>query len=454
MQKKKTFSKKSAALSLFELDKKAVQLEFTGGDTSSDGGLLLLREVEKHVGIIKAFAEAIEDRRDQRYVKHQLVELLFQRIGQIACGYEDADDADTLRNDPIFKMFAGRNPESSEPLASQPTHSRFENAISRKSLVKLAYAFCDNFIRSYEKAPETIVLDFDDTEDRVHGHQQMALFNAYYDSHCFLPLHVYEGLSGKLITTILRPGKRATGKVYLSIVKRIVRKLRAAWPETVIVVRGDSHFAVPEIIDWLHTQAHVHFVFGLKTNPVLERLATSTRQRAKKMYEITQRPMSLFRKARYQAKSWSHTCWVIIKVEYTRMGENIRFIVTDLKDADAKTLYQQVYCKRGKAELYIKEHKLDLKSDRTSCHSFLANQFRLFLHSAAYVLLHACRANVLKSTQWAQATMRTLQLRLIKIAARVRELKTRIKVEFPASCPVQQDIVRSCQIFALLRAKT
>ena len=436
------------------MDNKAVHLEFTGDDTSSDGGLLLLREVENQVGVIKAFSEAIEDHRDPRYVKHALAELVLQRIGQIACGYEDADDADTLRDDPVFKMFAGRKPESAAALASQPTHSRLENAISRKSLYKLAEMFCDTFIRSYEKAPEMIVLDFDDSEDRVHGNQQLALFNDYYGGHCFLPLHVYEGISGKLLTTILRPGKRATGKGYLSFVKRIVAKLRQAWPDTVIVIRGDSHFAAPEIFDWIDRQPHVHFVLGLTSNAVLRRLAQSTLRRAKKTYDIAQRPVRFFRKVSYRAESWSKPFCVVIKVEYSHLGENIRFVVSDCKHADARTLYQEVYCKRGKAELCIKEHKLDLKSDRTSCHRFLANQFRLFLHSAAYVLLHAFRANMLKNTQWAKVTMRTIQLRLLKIAARVRELKTRIKVEFPASCPVQQDVVQSCRIFEILRAKT
>lgn len=454
MQKKRTFSKDSTTLSLFEMDNKAVDLAFTGGDVSSDGGLLLLREVENQVGIIKAFAEAIEDDRDPRYVKHALAELALQRVGQIACGYEDADDADTLRDDPIFKMFAGRMPESAEALASQPTHSRFENAISRKSLYKLAEMFCDNFIRSYEKAPEMIVLDFDDTEDPVHGAQQLALFNGHYGGYCFLPLHVYEGISGKLVATILRPGKRATGKGYLSFVKRIVTKLRQAWPDTLIVVRGDSHFATPEIFDWIDKQPHVHFVLGLTSNAVLRRLADSTLRRAKKTYEIAQRPVRFFRKVRYQAASWSKTCCVVIKVEYSHLGENIRFVVTDCKDADARTLYQEIYCKRGKAELCIKEHKLELKSDRTSCQRFLANQFRLFLHSAAYVLLHAFRANILQNTQWAKATIKTIQLRLLKIAARVSEFKTRIKVEFPASCPVKQGIVQSCRIFEILRAKT
>lgn len=446
-------SQKPAPVSLLDVENKAVKLEFSGAEISSDGGLLFLREVENQIGLIHAFAEIIKDTRDPRYVKHAITELLLQRIGQIACGYEDANDSDELRNDPIFKMFAGRKPESDAALASQPTHSRLENAISRKTLYKLAYLFVEQFIGSYEKPPKVIVLDVDDTDDYVHGHQQLALFNGYFDHHCFMPLHIYEGLSGKLITTILRPGKRATGKGYLAILKRLIKRLKAAWPNTVIVLRTDSHFACPEIMHWCSERSHVHFVQGLAANARLKALAKAVVERAKARYQATGEPVRLFHSIRYKAQSWQHYFRVIIKVEYTKLGENVRFIVTDLERAGAKILYQQVYCHRAKAELCIKEHKLHLKSDRTSCHRFLANQFRLFLHSAAYVLLHAFRANMLKHTQWARATFKTIQLRLIKIAARVYELKTRIKVELPQATPVKPELLRCGQLFERLRAQ-
>ena len=397
-------------------------------------------------------SQAIIDQRDVRYTKHPIVDLLLQRVGQIACGYEDADDCDELRHDPVFKMFAGRPPQSGDDLASQPTQSRFENSIKQSHLYQLAHAFVDCFIQSYEKAPEVIVLDFDDTEDKVHGGQQLALFNGYFNNHCFMPLHIYEGLSGKLITTLLRPGKRCSGKEVISILKRLIKKLRQVWPDTLIIFRGDSHFASPEVFEWIESQDNVDFVTGLSGNEALQKLVRLVVTNAKKRYEELQTPIKLFHSFSYQAESWAKPYRVILKLEINEKGKNLRFIVTSLQAAKATVLYKDIYCARGKAEQYIKEHKLYLKSDRTSCSRFTANQFRLLLHSAAYVLMHALRANILQHTQWANATFETIRLRLFKIGTRVRELKTRIKVEFPASCPVKNDLTRYFRIFEVLRS--
>lgn len=435
-----------------DVGEKTVLINFNGGFLSSDAGALLLREVEEQIGLIRKMAEVIPDSRDARYITHKITELLIQRVAQIACGYEDANDCDTLRNDPIFKMTAGRYPEFGEALASQPTMSRFEHSISRTTLYRLARVFADIFIASYEEPPELIILDCDDTDDPVHGNQQLSLFNTYYKEQCYLPLHVYEGLSGKLITTILKPGQRCTGEHMLAIVKRLIRHLRAAWPKTVILFRGDSHFAYPEVMDWIEAQQDVHYLTGLTGNSRLKKEVQPLIDRARRRYARSEKDVKLFHAFLYQADTWSRKRRVIAKVELTAKGLNLRFVVTDFRGATAAQIYTQFYCARGEAELYIKDHKLYLKSDRTSCTEFEANQFRVFLHSAAYVLLHTFKTNLLTHTEFATATINTIQLRLLKIGARIRECKTRIVVELPSQFPLKELLMRSFHIFTLLRS--
>ena len=437
-----------ATLRVSQVEDKPVFVDFEGGALSSDAGTLLLREVENQIGIISGIAEVIKDNRDSRYTKHTYQELLMQRVSQIASGNEDANDCDSLRDDPIFKMVANRLPETGEALGSQPTMSRFENAISRSTLYRIAKVFVENFVKSYEKQPDIVVLDFDDTEDKVYGHQQLALFNDYYEDYCYLPLHVYEGLSGKLITTILKPGKRSTGKQMLAIVKRIITQLRSRWRDTIIVFRGDGHFSYPEVMQWIDAQENVMYVLGLTGNSVLKEMVQPLIQQASAQYKETQQKVCVFDSVLYRAKSWDISRRVIVKVEVTSKGENVRFIVSDMEQAKAIELYQQIYCHRGIAELYIKDHKLYLKSDRTSCHKFEANQFRLFLHSAAYVLTHAFRAHALKHSEWANATMETIRLKFFKIGACVRELKTKVKVALPTSYPLKRMLIRCFQLLA------
>lgn len=435
---------------LSSVENKPVLLDFEGGSLSSDAGILLLREVEQQIGLISALARVIDDQRDPRYVKHTIEELMLERIAQIACGYEDADDCDELRDDPIFKMFAGRAPESGNALGSQPTMSRLENAVSRRDLYRLATVFIDKFVDSYDKEPKVIILDFDNTEDKVHGGQQLALFNNFFKAYCFMPLHVYEGLSGKLITTVLLPGKRVNGKTMLAIAKRIIKYLRSKWQHTLIIFRGDSHFTYPDVMDWFDEHEKVMFATGIATNSRLKEAVKAHSERALKLYKETQNKVCLYHSFYYKADTWNKHRRIVAKIEATERGLNLRFVVTDMEKARAKSLYTQVYCDRGNAELYIKDHKLYLKSDRTSCHRFTANQFRLFLHSAAYMLIHTLKTNILKNTQWANATFETIRLRLFKIGARVRQLKTRIKVELPSSFPLKKTLVNCFQIFETL----
>jgi hypothetical protein len=416
---------------------KPINISFDGDVISSDAGVLLLKEVEQHIGIINSIASVITDERDKRYVEHTLQQLLVQRVFQIACGYEDANDCNSLRDDPIFKICADKLPTTDSSLASQPTMTRFENSISMKSNYLIAKAFADIFINSYTEEPEVIVIDFDDTDDTVHGNQQLSVFNNFFKEYCFMPLHVYEGLSGKLITTILKPGKRLTGKAILAILKRLVAHIRLHWKNTIIVFRGDSHFSSPEVMQFIDKQDNISYVTGFTSYSTLDKFSEATLENAKSMFKRSHRNVKLYHSFFYKAASWNKSQRVIVKVEVSDKGVNTRYIVTDMFNAKAKALYEDVYCKRGSMELYIKNHKTYLKSDRTSCHSFKANQFRLFLHSAAYVLIHALQNELLRTTEFRKATMQTIQLKIFKIGARIKELKTRINILLPVSYPHQ-----------------
>jgi len=422
-----------------DISGKKVEADFDGGEVSSDAGLLFLRETEAKHGIIRRMAEVLRDRRHQSYITHDVLELFSQRVFQIASGYEDANDCDDLRKDPIIKIACEKLPDSEEELGSQPTMCRFENAPSRTDLYRLGEALVDLFIDSYKRAPEGIILDLDDTEDETHGHQQLRLFNAFHDAYCYMPMHIYEGKSGKLITAILRPGKRPSGKEIVSILKRIVRKIRDAWPDVGIMIRGDSHYGAPEVYDFCEEE-DLKYIFGLTPRNPMWKETEELRDEARVLYTLHKERIRLFGEFQYQAKSWSKPLRVIYKAEHNHRGPNTRFIVTNLECSRRRFIYQSAYSGRGNMELYIKEHKNHLFSDRTSCTSFEANQFRLFLHSIAYVLMHTYRELYLRGTEFAKAQFDTIRLKLIKIGARVRQMSTRIKVHLPSSFPLKEEL--------------
>ena len=441
---------RATPLQLAPVRDKAVELDFDGGRLSSDAGLVRLNDPDEQLGLTRALAAVLSDPRDERRVHFTRHDLLKQRVLQIAASYEDANDSNTLRHDPIFKLLLGRLPESGASLASQPTISRFENRVSRTELYRMARVLVEQFIASYRRPPKVIVLDVDDTEDPVHGEQEQARYDGYYGGYCFLPLPLYEGLSGRLITTILK-AKRLTGAQMLAVLKRLVKRLRQAWPDTLLIFRGDSHFAYPEVMQWIDEQSDLSYVTGLTSNNVLKELARQVVEQTTRAYARDGGKITRFHSTRYQAQTWSHPRRVVIKVEVSNQGVNTRFVVTDMEQARTKVLYQKIYCARGQAENEIKDHKLYLKSDRTSCHRFEANQFRLLLHSAAYVLLDTLRREVLRTTPWASATMETIQLRLLKLGARVQELTDRITISLPSSCPVAPVLRRSLTLLACVR---
>lgn len=442
--------RQQALLNLAPVGAKAVALDFDGGRLSSDAGVVLLKDIDAQLGLTRNLAAVLSDPRDPRRIHFTLEDLIKQRVFQIAAGYEDANDSNTLRDDPIFTLLLDRLPETGASLASQPTLSRFENRVSRPELYRMALELLHQFIASYATPPKVIVLDVDDTEDPVHGGQEHARYDGYYGGYCFMPLHVYEGLSGRLITTLLK-AKRFTGAQMLAVLKRLVKRLRQVWPHTLLIVRGDSHFAYPEVMQWIEAQPYMGYVTGLTSNAVLQALAREVVEQATRAYALSGHKVTRFHSTRYQAGTWACPRRVVIKVEVSEQGINTRFVVTDLEQARTKVLYQKISCARGQAENDIKDHKLYLKSDRTSCHRFEANQLRVLLHAAAYVLLETLRREVLKTTQWASATMETIQLRVLKLGARVQECEDRITISCPSSCPVAPILRRSLTLLACVR---
>jgi hypothetical protein len=448
---KNNFETSQKTLSLFPVEDKKIELSYTGEQISSDGGLLLLREVENQTGLIKSISSCITDTRDLRYVDHTITELITQRVFQIAAGYEDCNDCNDLRGDMILKTCAGRLPQTGSDLASQPTMSRLENAVGPRDLIRMGRYLLDAFVSSYTSAPGVIVIDCDDTNNNTYGQQQLTLFNNYYHDHCYMPLHIYEGLSGKLITTILKPGRRNKQNNVASLLKKIVRHLRKQWPGTMIIIRGDSHFASKDFMHWCDSQPLAGYITGLSGNKKLHQLAAVTIASAEREFKQYGKPVKRYHSFMYQAGSWDTPQKVVVKVEVSPMGTNIRYIVTNLAHIKSKELYEKGYCARGAMELRIKEHKLYLKSDRSSCNSFYANQFRLFLHSIAYVLMHTLQKELFRGTEYANATFKTIQNKIIKTAAWVKEMKTKIKIEFPKSCITKELQVKAFEMLCMLR---
>jgi hypothetical protein len=436
---------------LFPVENKQIEASFTGDDISSDGGLLLLREVNNQMGLIDRISSCITDSRDQRYVDHTISEMLTQRVTQIAAGYEDCNDCDDLRDDMVFKLCAGRAPQTGQALASQPTMSRLENSVDSKDLRRIGQELMNIFVESYDKEPGVIILDCDDTNNNTYGQQELNLYNHYYRDHCYMPLHIYEGLSGKLIATILKPGRRSKQSNIASFLKKLILRLREEWANTMIIVRGDSHFTSPDFMRWCEEQYNTGYITGVSGHPGLHKMAATTIKAAEREFVQYGKYVKRYHSFPYQAGSWPSPQKIVVKVEVSTAGTNVRYIVTNLVQFRAKALYEKGYCARCAMELRIKEHKLYLRSDRSSCHSFKANQFRLFLHSMAYILLHTFQKEMLRGTEFENATFKTIQNKIIKTAAWVKELKTKVKIELPRCCPTKSIQCNCLEMFAVMR---
>jgi hypothetical protein len=415
--------------------RKKITAAFDGGRITSDGGVMLLAAAERRLQLADRLAAAIHDPRDARRVRHAMADIVRARIFAIACGYEDANDLDRLRFDPAFKLACGRLPDGGLDLCSQPTCSRLENLPDLKTVVRLGDVLVDLWLSSYATPPASVTLDIDDTLDVVHGHQQLSLFNAHYDERCFLPIHVYDAATGRPVAMILRPGKTPTGKEIRGHLRRLVRRIRARWPITRILVRGDGHYGRAQVMAWCDDNG-IDYIFGLPGNAVLQRLLDATADDIRTRRALEHRPaLRGYAETRYKAKSWKLERRVGARIEATALGLDVRFVVTNLDGGSAEHLYDVVYCARGQAENLIKMHKSQLASDRTSCRSPIANQVRLVLHTAAYWLMITVREAVPASHHLAKAEFATLRLRLLKLGARVIETVSRVRLAFAAACP-------------------
>ena len=419
------------------IGRKKVSAAFDGGRLTSDGGVLLLAQAEREMRICARLAGCIADPRDQSRVIHQLDDILRARVMAICCGYEDADDLDALRDDPGFRLALGKLPGSGAGLASQPTMSRWENAPSTRELARMMQAMIGIYCASYPKPPKAVTLDIDDTCDIVHGYQQLSFWNGHHGERCFLPIHVYDTATGRPVAMLLRTGKTPSGAEAAGHIRRLVRHIRRHWPATHITIRGDGHYGRPEVMAFC--EAHgIDYVFGLPTNAALRadpKIVAAADACAVKRAEDNQVVLRTYAETRYGAKSWKCQRRVAARIEASTLGMDIRYVVTSLADGSAEHIYDTLYCARGQAENLIKMHKTQLASDRTSCRSANANQMRLILHTAAYWLLWRIQQAIPKTTALAASEFATLRLRLLKVAARVIETATRIRVAFASACP-------------------
>ena len=434
---------------------------------SSDAGLLLLARHAAQCGDIERIAQALAPKlkapalgeRKPRAPEHSTADLITQRVMQIIGGYPDGNDSNLLRQDPVLQMLVGKATPGSPKalLASQPTMSRLDNGFCLRQLVRSFDAMVDNFIASYAgKAPAGLVLDLDPTASIVYGQQELGMFNTHVGDTCLMPFHLYEGQSGRLIATALHPGKTPTGKAIIGILRRVVKKLRRVWPRLPLVFRADGHHSKPEVLAWLEREA-LHYVIGYAPNAVLKRQFAACIDQAARRYtdhiqegraEIEART---FANGSYSAGSWGgKPRRIICRAIAGPHGGDERFIVTNITELSARKLYEVVYCGRGRAELYIKDHKLGLVSDRLSCTRKEGNAMRLLCSSLAYQVLEGFRRVSLSGTKLGKATFGEVRMKLFKLAARVRVLKGRIEVHLASKHPgselVAQIIPQALQV--------
>ena len=412
--------------------RRRVEVDFAGGDISSNGGVGLLDLAERRLGLLSALARRLDDRRQAGKVRHGLLPLLRQRVFGLALGHEDVNDHDGLRDDLALQTACGRESR----LASASTVGRLERSADRAWAWAAHGAMMESFIGSFTTAPEALVLDFDATDDAVHGSQEGRFFHGYYRHYCFLPLYVFCG--EQLLVSYLRPSNIDGAKHAWAILALLVKRLRRQWPEVRISLRADSGFCRHKMLSWCERNG-VGYIVGLAQNKRLNREAQSSMARAEAIYAQSGEKQRLFADLSYGARSWSRRRRVIARLEHgapkgRKGGANPRYVVTNL-DGEAQALYDGLYCQRGEMENRIKEQQLDLFADRTSCHRWWPNQFRLLLASLAYSLIEAIRRLALKGTQMARAQAGTIRLKLLKIGAVILRNTRRVKIHLSSACP-------------------
>jgi len=413
------------------LNRKIVQGQFSGGDITSDAGVLLLQMADKQLGLSNAINNVINDPRNKNFTKHEQLSMLKQRIYSIASGYEDLNDHQLLRHDSALQTAVGEE----KPLASDSTLCRFENRINAAEIFAMHQVLVQLFIQSFKTPPKELILDFDATDDAVYGNQEKKFFHGYYDHYCFLPLYVF--CNDQLLVNYLRPSNIDGAKHSWAILSLLVKTLRKTWPDVRIIFRGDGGFCRHKMLDWCDSN-DVNYVVGLSKNKILKEQIKQEMQQVKEQCMQTNQATRCFKDLVYGAKSWKLKRRVIAKVEHLPLGENPRFIVTNL-DGEAQELYEDLYCARGDMENRIKEQQLGLFADRTSASCWNANQFRLMLSSLGYVLLEHIRRTALSGTKFAKAQATTIRLRLLKIGAVIVKNTRRIKFMFSSSYPWQEE---------------
>jgi hypothetical protein len=415
------------------LGSRRVEADFNAGALTTDAGALLLREADRRLGLLDALDRALPDPRNPDLITHPQRALLAQRVFGIACGYEDLNDHQHLRDDPLWQALAECSPDPQQPLASPPTLCRLENRAHRRALFEMSRVLVEQFVASFAEPPECLVLDFDATDDPVHGHQEGRFFHGYYDQYCFLPLYVFCG--DQLLVAYLRTADGDAARHAGAILKLLVQRLRQAWPGVRIIARGDSGFCRWQLMRWCDSNG-VGYIFGLAKNSRLLEMASVWLHQAQTCWGLTGQPQRLFGEFAYAAYSWDRQRRVIVKAEHGPQGDNPRFVVSNLP-GNARGLYEVLYCSRGEMENRIKEQQLWLFAGRTSCQKFLANQFRLLLSAAAYVLVEAVRRLGLGGTQLERAQVSTIRLRLFKVAALVKVSVRRVYLRLSSGFPLQ-----------------
>ena len=415
-----------------------ITLAFDAPHISSDGGALLLRQMDDRLGLSERLAALLPDARDPRKVKHDRREQVRQRLYQIAVGYPDCNDADRLRQDPVLKSVCDRPPQA-EGLSSQPTLSRLENAVDIRRLRALVCEIEEQYVRSLAEAPDVIVLDIDSTADPTHGQPQLSFFHGYYDQHLYPPLVIFDGERGQLVSAVLRPGNVHAARGAMGVLRRIIYRLKQCFPHIQIVVRGDSAFAVPRVLRMLEELNRelggIAYVVGLAQNAVLLRSGAAALSEARLRFHATKQTVQHFDAFAYAAETWPQARHVVMKAEVSEHGANPRFVVTSLSEF-APALLSHAYWERGQGENFSKDCKNARQADRLSCSTFAANFFRLLEHAAAYVLFHALRTHVAPlAPQLGRAQFDTLRLQLLKVAALVSQSTRRLLVRLPSAFP-------------------
>jgi len=420
----------------FHTDRK-ITVEFDGGRISSDSGLLALSLVDQSHHLSSSFAQCVHDDRDQRYVQHSVEEMSRQRLFQLAAGYEDCNDADTLRKDATLKTLCGQLPESGEDLASQPTLSRLENQVDRRDLWRLGRWLIRQYVKQLKKSGrKKITLDLDSTDDPTHGQQEFTFWHGFYRCRMYHPLLIFDAETGDLLCALLRAGNRGAAHSVVAVLKRLIQEIRKRIAGPIeIEIRGDSGFATPALYEFCEG-LQLKYVIGFSRNVRLEREIVELVEVSTEAYRQEGTKQRRFREFAYRAGSWDRSRRIVAKVEVQELGLNRRFVVTSHSGQSAQQLYDH-YVQRGQMENYIKAFKKDLSMDRLSCHRFLANQFRLFLHALAYQLFLRFR-DYLEGTPWKNLEIETLRRRIVKIGARIKQTTRRIWIHCSSAYPEQE----------------